>query len=238
RVAVPVARRAIVEDAHVVGPGPPEARVEAESSRIRCRVAALREVLAVGEDTRVEPGARRRGTVGTKIADLANEIALLEAGLRVVAHGVAVDLLQDVLGRRVGPKSFLYYLAPRLLRVLDQIAHFAEDQVHDLAVGFRLPWRLHGGVPPLHHAARVRDGPVLLHEECGGQEDDFGGDGLRVRTRPLPERRGLGLPDLLDYERLELRHRVERQPEIGQRDRGILADDPEELQLPGESVLE
>src|SRR4029453_16864224 len=126
RVAVPVARRAIVEDAHVVGPGPPEARVEAESSRIRCRVAALREVLAVGEDARVDPGARRRGTGGTKIADLANEIALLEAGLRVVAHGVAVDLLQDVLGRRVGPGGFADCLAPRLLRFSDQIAYFPQ----------------------------------------------------------------------------------------------------------------
>src|ERR1700741_46717 len=32
-LAVPVARRPVVEDAHVVGPGPPEARKEAEGSR-------------------------------------------------------------------------------------------------------------------------------------------------------------------------------------------------------------
>ena len=91
---------------------------------------------------------------------------------------------------------------------------------------------------PLHHAARVADGAVLLHEERRRQQDDLGGDGLRVHAGTLPERRGLGLPDLLDHERLELRHRVERQREIGQRDRGILADDPEQLQLSGEGVLE
>ena len=62
---------------------------------------------------------------------------------------------------------------------------------------------------------------------------DFGSD-----ARTFPERRGLGLPDLLDHQRLELRHRLERQLEIGQRDRGILADDPEHLQLAGERVLE
>ena len=54
----------------------------------------------------------------------------------------------------------------------------------------------------------------------------------------LPERRGLGLPDLLDDEHLELRHPVESQPEIRQRDRGVLANNPEQLQLSGEGVLE
>src|SRR6185295_19374281 len=98
-LAVPVARRAVVEDAHVVGPSPPEARIQAEAARIRCPVATLREVLAVAEDARVDPGAGRRGTVGPKIADLADEIARLEAGLRVIAHGVSVDLAEDVLGR-------------------------------------------------------------------------------------------------------------------------------------------
>src|SRR6202008_4088385 len=70
RLTVPVARRPVVEDAHVVGPSPPEARIEAEASRIRLRVAALREVLAVGEDARVDPRAGRGGTVGSQIADL------------------------------------------------------------------------------------------------------------------------------------------------------------------------
>ena len=109
---VPVAGGAVVEDAHVVGPGPPEARVEAEPSRIGLRVAALREVLAVGEDARVDPGAGRRRAVGLQIADLADQIALLEPGLRVVAQRVAVDLAQHVLGRGVGPEGFLDDLVP------------------------------------------------------------------------------------------------------------------------------
>src|SRR4030095_12109753 len=95
----------------------PEPRIEAEASGIRLRVPALREVLAVGEDARVDPGAGRRRTVGTKIADLADEIARLEAGLRIVAHGVPVDLAQDVLGRGVGPEGLPDDLVPRLCRV-------------------------------------------------------------------------------------------------------------------------
>src|SRR4029077_14600717 len=84
-LAVPIARSSVVENAHVVRPGPPEIRIEAETSRIRLRVATLRQVLAVSKDARVDPRAGRRGTVGPKIADLADEIARLEAGLRVVA---------------------------------------------------------------------------------------------------------------------------------------------------------
>src|SRR4029077_12676243 len=103
-LAVPIARRSVVENAHVVRPGPPEARIEAETSRIRLRVATLREVLAVREDARIDPRAGRRGTIRPKIADLADEIARLEAGLRVVAQGVPVDLAQDVLGGGVGPE--------------------------------------------------------------------------------------------------------------------------------------
>ena len=98
--------------------------------------------------------------------------------------------------------------------------------------GFTAAWR-HCTMPPellmvpffsMKNAAGSRITSVAM---------DFGST-----PGPLPERRRLRLPDLLDHERLELRHRVERQLEVGQRDRGILADDPEQLQLPGEGVLE
>src|SRR5580698_9457414 len=56
-LASPVAGGSVIEDAHIVGPGPTEPRIETQASRIRLRVAALREVLAVGEDARVDPRA-------------------------------------------------------------------------------------------------------------------------------------------------------------------------------------
>src|ERR1700739_3754921 len=45
--AVSIARRSVIQNAHVVRPGPAEAGIEAETSRIRLRVATLREVLPV-----------------------------------------------------------------------------------------------------------------------------------------------------------------------------------------------
>ena len=79
---------------------------------------------------------------------------------------------------------------------------------------------------------------VLLHEEGGRQQDHLGRDGLRIGAGPLPEVRRLRLPDFLDHERLEVRHRGERQVQVRQRDGGVLADDPEHLQLSGQGILE
>src|SRR5580704_10435493 len=93
-LAILVARRPVIEDAHVVGPCPPEARIEAEAPGIRLRVSTLREVLAIGENARVDPRTRRRRTVRSKIANFADKITRFEASLRVVAQGVAVDLAQ------------------------------------------------------------------------------------------------------------------------------------------------
>src|SRR6185436_480312 len=58
RFTVFVARRAVIEDAHVVRPGPPETGIKAEAPRIRFRVAALRQVLPSCEHARVDPSAR------------------------------------------------------------------------------------------------------------------------------------------------------------------------------------
>src|SRR5580704_17234052 len=167
-LAVLVARCSVVKDAYVVRPGPPEAGIQTETSRIRSRVATLRKILAIRKHARVDPCARRGGTICPEIADLANKITGLKAGLRIIAQGVPVDLPQDVLGGGVGPKGLPDNLVPRFLRVLDQFAYLAEDEVHDLAVGLGLPRRLHGGVTPLHHTARVADGSVLFHEERRG----------------------------------------------------------------------
>src|SRR5436305_3623788 len=59
RFAVPVARRSVVEDSHVVWPGPPEPWIQAQTSGIGFRIATLREVLALREDARVDPSAGR-----------------------------------------------------------------------------------------------------------------------------------------------------------------------------------
>src|SRR6478736_1416802 len=94
RLAVLVARRAVIEDPHVVRPGPPESRIEAEASGIRARITALRHVLSARKYSGVNPATGCSGAVRFQVGDPADEIALLEPAFRIVAQREAIDLLQ------------------------------------------------------------------------------------------------------------------------------------------------
>jgi len=61
-------------------------------------------------------------------------------------------------------------------------------------------------------------GSVLFHEERRGQQDHFGRDGLRVRRRAGCQNAAVSVSQISwTTMRLELRHRVERQLEVGAR---------------------
>src|SRR5207249_1673891 len=78
--AVSIARRSVVENAHVVRPGPCEVGIEAETSGIRLRVPAFGEVYPAAENPSVDPGPGRGRAVGLQVGYSLDQIANLKAG--------------------------------------------------------------------------------------------------------------------------------------------------------------
>src|SRR5207249_5555707 len=82
--AVSIARRSVVENAHVVRPGPCEVGIEAETSGIRLRVPAFGEVYPAAENPSVDPGPGRGRAVGLQVGYSLDQIAGLQVGARNV----------------------------------------------------------------------------------------------------------------------------------------------------------
>ena len=168
--------------------------------------ATQRRRLAVGELVSVH---HRRARVVLVEARPLQPAELIHA--RVADAGALVperaDLVPDLLGGRVGEMFF--------------VAHDARDVADNLPVGAGLALREGGAAHALEAALAVHECAVLLERRRGGQEDvaEF--------------LRGLVHEKVLHDHEVELLHRAARGVHVRVRHHDVVADRPENLQLPG-----
>ncbi|ABA52345.1 hypothetical protein BURPS1710b_A0731 [Burkholderia pseudomallei 1710b] len=224
RLAVHVARRAVVQDPPVRRPRPRPVQRLADARRVR--VVAPRHLVARLRPRAAEdPAAARGRAVVLQLREAGELLALLHERLRRVfrirqiRERTAVELHRELFGRR----AFRVRVRPAqvddrvgiLAAVLAvHVAHAQEDPRHDLEVALRLARRLRALPVPLQHAAGVHERAALLGEARRRQPEHLGLDLRRIDIVELavvlPELRRLGGERIHDHEPLQLRERLGR----------------------------
>ena len=193
-LALGVHRAAVIDDPAVHRPGPGPVGVDPQAAGVFFVPAGHEVVLLVraGIGPGIDPVAAGGGAVVGELGEVGH--------LLFVRHGVAVDLLGhqvDVGVVAVVPVELDDGVGTDRLGIgLIELLEFQPQPVGVPQVALGVPVGLHRLVAPLEPAAAVADAAFLLHGVRHGEEKDLGLDVLGLGPGPLPEDRGVRLPEV------------------------------------------